>query len=213
MTKILTLAVPKGRILLELMPLLFKANIIPESDFFDENSRKLTFKTNLKNLQIVRVRSFDIATFVKFGVADLGICGLDVFEEFLCEETFPLLDLGIGKCRLSLAGEVDSGKNFSQINLIKIATKYPNFAKRYFDSLGIQTEIIKLSGAIEIAAKLKLCNFILDLVSTGKTLAENNMIEITKIMEISTILIANRASFKIHRPSITQIINVIDASK
>lgn len=208
-----TLALPKGRILQELLPLLSSANILPEAEFFDETSRKLTFLTNHQNLQIVRVRSFDVATFVKFGVADLGICGSDVFEEFLCDEMFALLDLGIGKCRLSIASSNGSNAEFSQMNHIKIATKYPAIAKKYFDQFGIQTEIIKLNGAIEIAPKLGLCKFILDLVSSGKTLAENNMTEIKKVLDVSSLLIANRTAFKIYRHPITKIIATLDAGK
>ena len=213
MTKKLRLAVPKGRILQDLLPIFARAKIFPESDFFDENSRKLIFTTNHSNLEIVRVRSFDVAVFVKFGVADLGICGSDVFEEFSSKEMFALLDLEIGKCRLCLASPSDFAADFSQMNYLKIATKYPNITNRYFEKFGIQTEIIKLNGAIEIAPKLGLCNFIIDLVSSGKTLFENNMKEVVKIFDVSSLLIANRTSFKIHRPTILKLIAAIDEGK
>ncbi len=214
--KKLLLAIPKGRILDELNPLLVKADIIPEKDFFDDSSRKLVFSTNLENLEIIKVRSFDVATFVKFGAADLGICGFDVLEEFSSNEIFPILDLGIGKCRLSLAGTNNSEQKENRIaNLshIRIATKYPSLTSRYFANLGIQAETIKLNGAIEIAPQLGLCDFIVDLVSSGKTLAENNMVELQKILDVTSHLIVNRASFKISNREINQLIKNFDASK
>lgn len=234
--KKLLLAVPKGRILDELNPLLVKAGIIPEKDFFDDSSRKLVFTTNLENLEIIKVRSFDVATFVKFGAADLGICGFDVLEEFSSNEIFPALDLGIGKCRLSLAGKTPchpernegpqesyltrsftsfgtTGKGMSGLSHLRIATKYPTLVSRYFANLGIQAETIKLNGAIEIAPQLGLCDFIVDLVSSGKTLAENNMVELQKILDVTSHLIVNRASFKISNREINQLIKVFDASK
>ena len=110
--KKITLAVPKGRILQDLLPLFKKINLQPEPDFFNENSRKLFFATNLENLEIIKVRSFDVATFVKFGGADLGICGFDVLSEFPSKQIFLMLDLKIGKCRLSIAGKKNSQGKF-----------------------------------------------------------------------------------------------------
>lgn len=213
--KKLLLAVPKGRILDELRPLFSRADIIPEKTFFDESSRKLVFKTNRQNLEIIKVRSFDVATFVKFGAADLGICGSDVLAEFSSTEIFPILDLEIGKCRLSIAARAEN-KMHSDLHLIshlRLATKYPNIATNYFSNLGIQAEVIKLNGAIEIAPKLNLCDFILDLVSSGKTLAENNMVELQKILDVSSCLIVNRASFKTANSEINQLIKIFDAAK
>jgi ATP phosphoribosyltransferase len=206
--KQITLAVPKGRILKDLLPLLMAAKIEPESEFFNENSRKLFFATNISNLQIIKVRSFDIATFVKFGTADIGICGSDVLSEFSSSQIFSVLDLNIGKCRLSIAG-----KNGSQFNLkqnIRIATKYVNIATAYFHQTGIQAEIIKLSGAIEIASWLNLADFIVDLVSTGKTLSENQMQELQIIMQVSSHLIVNRTAFKVKNTAINHIISKIN---
>jgi ATP phosphoribosyltransferase len=226
MKKIL-FAVPKGRILDELTPLFARIGLIPEKDFFDDSSRKLVFKTNFENLEIVKVRSFDVATFVKFGAADIGICGLDVLEEFSSQEIFPILDLEIGKCRLSVAGNskqwtVNSsqrGNNLTTDNCllsthshIRIATKYPALASRHFAKIGIQAEVIKLNGAIEIAPQLGLCDFILDLVSSGKTLAENNMVELQKILNVSSYLVVNRASFKTANHEINKIISIFDAA-
>ena len=222
--KKLLLAVPKGRILDELRPLFARICLIPEKDFFDESSRKLIFKTNRQNLEIVKVRSFDVATFVKFGAADLGICGSDVLEEFSSAEIFPILDLKIGKCRLSIAMKKSSVESQAQSDLrlttydlrlfshLRIATKYPAIASKYFSNLGIQAEAIKLNGAIEIAPKLNLCDFILDLVSSGKTLAENDMVEVQKVLDVSSHLIVNRASFKIANQEINQLIKIFDAA-
>jgi ATP phosphoribosyltransferase len=211
MKKIL-FALPKGRILEELTPLLAKADIIPEADFFSESSRKLVFTTNRPNLDLVKVRSFDVATFVKFGAADLGICGLDVLQEFPSAEIFPLLDLGIGKCRLSIAAKKSVTLDLAKSSHIRIATKYTAIASDYFSQLGIQAEAIKLNGSIEIASKLNLCDFILDLVSSGKTLAENEMVELQKILDVSSFLVANRAAFKIMNLEINQLIKNFDAT-
>ncbi len=207
MKKIL-LAIPKGRILEELVPLFTKIGLRPEKDFFSESSRKLVFSTNLKNLEIVKVRSFDVATFVKFGAADLGICGKDVLEEFSSHEIFPVLDLAIGKCRLSVAAKKSIQLDLQNLSHIRVATKYSEIAKKYFSEKGVQVEAIKLNGSIEIAPQLGLCDFILDLVSSGKTLVENDMIELTKIMDVSSYLIVNRASLKIKNDAVNKIIEL-----
>jgi ATP phosphoribosyltransferase len=205
-------AVPKGRILEELMPLLTISDIIPEADFFNESSRKLVFTTNRKNLDLVKVRSFDVATFVKFGAADIGICGLDVLKEFSSSEIFPVLDLGIGKCRLSIAAKKSVELDLAKRSHIRIATKYTSIASNYFSELGIQAEAIKLNGSIEIAPTLNLCDFILDLVSSGKTLIENDMIELRKILDVSSYLTVNRTSFKTANQEINQLIKIFDAA-
>jgi ATP phosphoribosyltransferase len=212
MKKIL-FAVPKGRISEELNPLLARAGIIPEDDFFNESSRKIIFQTNFSNLEMIKVRSFDVATFVRFGAADIGVCGFDVLEEFSSNEIFPVLDLKIGKCRLSVAGEKDQflgGLNLSNKSHIRVATKYVAIATQYFSTLGIQAEVIKLNGAIEIAPSLKLCDVIVDLVSSGKTLAENDMIELQKVLDVTSHLIVNRSSFKTANEEINQIIEKFD---
>lgn len=212
--KKIILAIPKGRILQDLIPLFNKISLKIESDFYNDNSRKLVFTTNFAFLEVVKVRSFDVATFVKFGGASLGICGLDVLKEFSSQEILPILDLNIGKCRLSIASQIDKINNhendWHQKSHLRIATKYPNIANNYFANLGIQTEIIKLNGAIEIAPKLQLCDYILDLVSSGKTLQENNMVEIKKIFDVSSYLVVNRNSLKTNSQFINQIINIFD---
>jgi ATP phosphoribosyltransferase len=204
--KKITLAVPKGRILQDLLPLFEKINLQPEPDFFNDNSRKLFFATNLENLEIIKVRSFDVATFVKFGGADLGICGFDVLSEFPSKQVFLMLDLKIGKCRLSIAGKKNSQLNLAQATSLRIATKYVNITSDYFSQKGIQAEIVKLSGSVEIASWLNLADFIVDLVSTGKTLLENNMQEIATILEVSSCLIVNRTAFKVNNFNLNNII-------
>lgn len=194
----LILAVPKGRILEELIPLLSACDIVPEDDFFDKKSRKLQFKTNHEALEIIRVRAFDAATFVAYGAADLGVVGNDALEEFDYSELYSPVDLKIGGCRLSVAcrnEDVERNKNASESH-IKIATKYPSITKRYYAKLGIQAECVKLNGAMEIAPALGLCSRIVDLVSTGGTLKANNLSETQTILNVSSRLIVNRTSQK-----------------
>ena len=170
----LILAVPKGRILEELVPLLEKANIFPEKSFFNSEDRKLLFNSNIKGVQLIRVRSFDAATFVAYGGADMGVVGLDVLMEFNYPEIYSPLDLKIGKCRLSLARLKKEGKNFNKLSdQIKIATKYPEISRDFFASKGLNVNCIKMNGAIELAPSLGLAENIVDLVSTGKTLNAN----------------------------------------
>lgn len=191
------IALPKGRILKELAPLLKEAGIVPEADFFDDDSRKLKFSTNLKGLEIIRVRAFDVATFVAYGAADFGIVGSDVLEEFSYDEILSPLDLGIGKCRLSVAAPADQTQNIdSGTSHIRVATKYPNLTQNHFAARGIQAECIKLSGAMEIAPALDLAGHIVDLVSTGSTLKANGLKEVETVMEISSRLIINRSAMK-----------------
>lgn len=212
--KKIILALPKGRILEELKPFFKKINFEVEPEFFNENSRKLTFASSLDFLNVVKVRSFDVATFVKFGGADIGICGLDVIKEFASPQILSVKDLFIGKCRLSIAGKENNEDNilkkWQEKSHLRIATKYPKIANEYFAQLGVQTEIIKLNGSIEIAVKLNLCDYILDLVSSGKTLQENNMSEVKTILEVSSYLVVNRNSIKTNNTNINQVINIFD---
>tara|TARA_R110001592_G_scaffold20926_17_gene84743 strand:+ start:19323 stop:19991 length:669 start_codon:yes stop_codon:yes gene_type:complete len=193
--KKLILAVPKGRILEELMPLLKACDIIPEDDFTNDKSRKLQFTTNHPNLDIIRVRAFDVATFVAYGGAHLGVVGSDAIEEFSYSEIYAPLDLNIGHCRLSVAMPEEEAKNEDprQWSHIRVATKYPSLTARHFAQRGVQTECIKLNGAMEIAPALGLARRIVDLVSTGSTLKANNMIEVEKILDVSSRLIVNRS--------------------
>lgn len=194
----LLLALPKGRILQELTPLLARVGIVPEPAFSDESSRQLRFRTNDPGLDIIRVRSFDVATFVAFGAAELGVAGNDVLMEFDYPELYAPVDLGIGRCRLSVAAERDMAEadDPARWSHIRIATKYPTVTKRHFAARGVQAECIKLNGAMELAPGLGLCRRIVDLVSTGRTLEANGLVEVERIAEITSRLIVNRSALK-----------------
>ena len=204
----LVIAVPKGRIAEELAPILRKVDIQPEKAFFDENSRQLQFRCDNSDISLIRVRSFDIATFVAFGAAQIGICGQDVLMEFNYADLYAPLNLDIGHCRLSLAEpeDFDIRQDLSLISHLRVATKYPNVTQQYFAKLGIQAECIKLNGAMELAPKLGLANHIVDLVSSGRTLKANGLREVEVIANISSRLIVNRAAFKTRSHEINDLI-------
>lgn len=171
------------------------AGIEPEAAFFDASSRALLFATNNPAISIIRVRAFDVATFVAHGAAHIGIVGSDVIDEFDYSELYAPVDLGIGRCRISVAmpqGAVDD----VQAGHIRVATKYPATTARYYHARGIQAECVKLNGAMELAPSLGLSGRIVDLVSSGKTLAENGLAETAVISQVSARLIVNRAAFK-----------------
>ncbi len=192
------LALPKGRILDEVRPLLDGAGVEPEPAFDDPNSRKLRFATNVPNLEIIRVRSFDAATFVAFGGAQLGVAGNDVITEFGYPELYVPLDLNIGHCRLSVAEPVELRKHDdpARWSHVRVATKYPEITRRHFAARGVQAECIKLNGAMELAPQLGLCRRIVDLVSTGRTLEENGLVEVETISQVSSRLVVNRSALK-----------------
>ena len=194
----LVLALPKGRILREVMPLVRDAGIEPEPAFDDPNSRLLKFATNFPELSIIRVRSFDVATFVAFGAAHFGVAGNDVLMEFDYPEIYAPIDLGIGRCRLSVAEPkaMAGADDPSRWSHIRIATKYPGITKRHFAGRGVQAECIKLNGAMELAPNLGLCRRIVDLVSTGQTLKDNGLVEIETITEVTSRFVVNRAALK-----------------
>lgn len=194
----LIIAVPKGRILDELAPMFKSVGIQPEDSFYKDSSRQLQFATNLPGVSLVRVRSFDVATFVAYGAAHLGICGSDVLSEYDYPDIYAPLDLGIGHCRLSIAEPTDMAEPYApeQWSHVRVATKYPNTTRRYFARYGVQAECIKLNGAMELAPQLGLASRIVDLVSSGSTLKANNLKEVAVIAEISSRLIVNRAAFK-----------------
>lgn len=194
----LVIAVPKGRILKELAPVLATVGIEPEPAFSDPDTRKLSFATNLPHVSLIRVRSFDVVTFVAFGAAHMGIAGRDVSMEFDYQEVYAPLDLGIGRCRLSVAepAELASGDDPSRWSHVRVATKYPETTKRHFASRGVHAECIKLNGAMELAPKLGLCRRIVDLVSTGSTLKANGLVEVEHIADITSRLVVNRTAWK-----------------
>ena len=194
----LVLALPKGRILEDCGPLLARVNIQPEDDLYNEDSRKLRFSTNHPEIDVVRVRPFDVATFVAFGGAHLGICGSDVLMEFDYSEIYAPLDLQIAECRISVAepaataGSDDSTK----WSRVRVATKYPNIAKRHYAAKGIHADVVHLNGAMELAPGLGLTRLIVDLVDTGSTLKANGLKETDVIHHISSRLIVNRTALK-----------------
>ena len=198
MTAPIIFAIPKGRILDEALPLMQAAGIEPEAAFFDKESRSLMFDTSDPGVRIIRVRAFDVATFVAHGAAQAGIVGSDVIDEFDYSELYAPVDLDIGHCRISVAepaelAATDDPRSWSHV---RVATKYPNLTRKHFAARGVQAECVKLNGAMEIAPLLGLSSRIVDLVSSGKTLKENGLVEVEKIAEVSARLVANRAAFK-----------------
>ncbi len=193
----LILALPKGRILAECGPLLARAGIEPAADYIDEDSRRLRFPTNDPRLDVIRVRPFDVATFVAYGAASLGICGADVLGEFDFSEIYAPLDLGIGACRVSVAAPVDAVLDDpARWSSVRVATKYPNTARRHFAARGIHADVVHLNGAMELAPGLGLCALIVDLVQTGSTLRANGLRETEMIAEVTSRLIVNRTVLK-----------------
>ncbi len=194
----IVLALPRGRILRDVMPLVKRAGIEPEAAFDDPKTRKLLFDTNDPNIKIVRVRSFDVATFVAFGAAQLGVAGNDVLMEFDYPEVYAPLDLGIGKCRMSVAEPVAmvASDDPSRWSHVRVATKYPSITRKHFAARGVQAECIELSGAMELAPNLGLCRRIVDLVETGSTLKANGLVEVEHIADITSRLAVNRAALK-----------------
>ncbi|MGI4733254.1 MAG: ATP phosphoribosyltransferase [Janthinobacterium lividum] len=194
----IVIAVPKGRILAEALPLLARAGIVPEAAFGDPDSRALRFATDDPGIELIRVRAFDVATFVAHGAAQLGIVGSDVLGEFAYEELYAPVDLGIGHCRLSVAEPADLAAHDDPRGWshVLVATKYPHLTQAHFARRGVQAECVKLNGAMELAPTLGLAPRIVDLVSSGRTLAENGLVEVERIMEVSSRLIVNRAGMK-----------------
>jgi ATP phosphoribosyltransferase len=193
----LVIALPKGRILKELHPVLSRAGLIPAEDYADEDSRRLRFPTNDPTVDVIRVRPFDVATFVAHGAAAIGVCGADVLMEFDYPEIYAPLDLGIGRCRVSVAEPVnaapDDPRRWSRVT---VATKYPNIAQRHFATRGVQAEIVHLNGAMELAPSMGLARLIVDLVQTGSTLKANGLKEGEVIAHVTSKLIVNRTALK-----------------
>jgi ATP phosphoribosyltransferase len=213
MTRSLTFAIPKGRILDEALPLLAKAGIEPEAEFHDKKSRALRFATNRPDVSIIRVRAFDVATFVAHGAAQIGIVGSDVVEEFNYSELYAPVDLDIGHCRLSVAEPVDAAdEDQAVMSHVRIATKYPHLTRRYYEARGLQAECVKLNGAMELAPSLGLSRRIVDLVSSGATLKANGLVETDIIMQISARLIVNRAAYKMRSAELTPLIDAFRAA-
>ena len=201
----LTIALSKGRILDQTLPLLEKAGIsISKSEL---ESRKLILDTNLNDVKVIVIRASDVPVFVQHGAADIGIAGKDVLLEHGANGIFELLDLGISKCKLMVASKKDQDLNKSTL---KVATKYVKSAKKYFYKQGKQVEVIKLYGAMELAPIVGLSDCIVDLVDTGNTLKANNLVPLELIQEISSRLIVNSAAFNTKHKDINQWIQTIE---
>ena len=211
MNKKIIIALPRGRILTECKKILSKTSFAPDPLLYDERTRKLTFSSRDKNINYIKVRAFDVCTFVAFGAAQIGIAGDDVIQEYEYSEVYAPLDLNIGYCRLSVAAPIKLIKKEdpSTWSNIRVATKYPNLTKRFFANRGIQVEAIKLNGSMELAPSLSMCKRIVDLVSTGKTLKENDLKEVEKIIDVQSKLIINRSAFKTKTKEIEIILNQI----
>ena len=201
----LIIALTKGRILEETLPLFERAGIVPSESL--KKSRKLLFETNIKNVQFMLLRGSDVATYVEFGSADMGVVGKDLILEHGSEGFYEPLDLGIAQCRLMTAVRSDRKITSGRIS---VATKYINIAKQYFADQGKQIELIKLNGALELAPALGLADAIVDIVDTGKTLKANGLEPQNLIADISSRVIVNKASMKIKHKIVSEITGLLD---
>jgi ATP phosphoribosyltransferase len=207
MSSELTIALAKGRILDETLPLLARAGIKPTDDL--SSSRKLVFATNHDNIKLVLIRSADVPTYVQYGAADLGVAGKDVLAEHGGEGLYERVDLKIACCKMMTAGF--AGKPLPRTRL-KVATKYPRITRQFFLEQGRQVELIKLYGSMELAPVVGLADIIVDLVDSGNTLRANGLIPLEHIMDISSRLIVNRASLKMKNQPIKDLVEIIESA-
>ncbi|KAF0192391.1 MAG: ATP phosphoribosyltransferase [Gammaproteobacteria bacterium] len=205
MNNVLTIAVSKGRIFSEALPLLAAAGVVPVDD--PARSRKLILDTNRPDVRLVIIRAADVPTFVEYGAADLGIAGKDVLLEYDSDSLYEPLDLKIARCRMMLAGPQTAVKSGSRL---RVATKYVNTTRRYFAAQGIQVEIIKLYGSMELAPLVGLADRIVDLVDTGNTLQANGLTPLETIAEVSSRLIVNRASMKMKHDAVKKFLGLME---
>jgi ATP phosphoribosyltransferase len=203
----ITLALSKGRIFEETMPLLAAAGIEVTED--PEKSRKLILETTRPDVRVVLVRASDVPTYVQYGGADLGVTGLDVLLENGNQGMYQPLDLRIAACRLSVAvrADYDYASAVKQGSRLRVATKYVGLARDFFASKGVHVDLIKLYGSMELAPLTGLADAIVDLVSTGNTLKANHLVEVERIMDISARLVVNQAALKLKREPIRHIID------
>ncbi|MAZ89682.1 MAG: ATP phosphoribosyltransferase [Cellvibrionaceae bacterium] len=207
MSQMLTIALTKGRILKETLPLLAAAGIEPAEDI--SKSRKLIFETNKDNVRLLVLRGSDVPTYVKFGSADMGIAGKDTLMESGSEGLYEPVDLGIARCRLMTAA-VKNVK--TPEGRIKVATKYVNVAKRYYAAQGRQVDVIKLYGAMELAPIMDLADEIVDIVDTGNTLLANGLEPREHIADISSRLVVNKASMKMKHEQIQSVLDAVQSA-
>ena len=206
MNEKLTIALTKGRILKETLPLLASVGIVPVDDI--SSSRKLVFETNRNDLQLVILRGTDVPTYVRYGAADMGVVGKDILMEHGSEGLYEPLDLGIARCRLMTAGPV----GWQHIGArIRVATKFVNITREYFSRQGVHADLIKLYGAMELAPMMNLADLIVDIVDTGNTLRANGMEPLEEIAAISSRLVVNKAAMRSRYTAISQIIEELTA--
>lgn len=205
MPSALTIALAKGRILDETLPLLARAGIEPLDDL--SSSRKLIFATNDANINLVLIRSSDVPTYVQYGAADLGIAGKDVLAEHGGEGLYERVDLKIAPCKMMTAGFAERPLPRTRL---KVATKYPEITRRFFLEQGRQVELIKLYGSMELAPVVGLADIIVDLVQTGNTLKANGLTALETIMDISSRLIVNRAALKMKNKAVRELLERIE---
>ena len=213
----ITLALSKGRIFDDSLPLLHAAGIEVLED--PEKSRKLIIGTNRPDVRVVLVRASDVPTYVQHGGADLGVAGLDILLESAGDlggsaGLYRVLDLGIARCRLSVAVRegYDYATTVKQGSRLKVATKYTHLARQFFASKGVHVDLVKLYGSMELAPLTGLADAIVDLVSTGSTLKANHLLEVEKIMDISARLVVNPASLKLKREPMRALIEAFEAA-
>jgi ATP phosphoribosyltransferase len=210
MTRQLTLALSKGRIFEETLPLLEAAGITVTED--PETSRKLILSTNDPDLRVIIVRASDVPTYVQHGAADFGVAGKDVLLEHGGEGLYQPVDLNIAKCRMSVA--VSAGFDYAsavkQGARLRVATKYTETARQHFAAKGVHIDLIKLYGSMELAPLVGLSDAIVDLVSTGSTLKANNLVEVERMMDISSRLVVNQAALKLKRERLQPIIDAFE---
>ena len=206
----ITIALSKGRIFAEALPLLAAAGIVPTEN--PETSRKLIIETNQPNVRVVIVRATDVPTYVQYGAADLGVAGKDVLIEHGGEGLYAPLDLNIAKCRMMVA--VPEGFDYAnavrQGNRLKVASKYTKTAREHFAAKGVHVDLIKLYGSMELAPLTGLADAIVDIVSTGGTLKANGLIEVEKITDISSRLVVNQAALKLKREAMRPLIDALE---
>ena len=208
----ITLALSKGRIFDETLPLLAAAGIEVLED--PEKSRKLILPTNQPGVRVVLVRATDVPTYVQYGGADLGVTGKDTLIEHGGQGLYQPLDLRIAKCRVSVAvrADFDYAQAVKQGSRLKVATKYTAIARDFFATKGVHVDMVKLYGSMELAPLTGLADAIVDLVSTGNTLKANQLVEVERIMDISSRLVVNQAALKLKREAIRPLIDVFAAA-
>lgn len=203
----ITLALSKGRIFDETLPLLAAAGIEVLED--PEKSRKLILPTNQPNVRVVLVRATDVPTYVEYGGADIGVTGKDTLIEHGGQGLYQPLDLQIAKCRVSVAvrNDFDYERAVKQGSRLKVATKYTSIARDFFATKGVHVDMVKLYGSMELAPLIGLADAIVDLVSTGNTLKANHLVEVERIMDISSYLVVNQAALKLKQAPLRRIID------